>query len=158
VGAKYGRGFVVCRKANGAGWGATAAMRMEGGSIGFQIGVSGTEVILLVMNRRGMDGILSSKFTLGGGAEVAAGPVGSSSTAQTDATMKAKILSYSRSCGAFAGVALTGATLRQDKDENKEMYGKRLSNKRIVDSQMPPPPAATGLISLLNKYSGRKRV
>jgi lipid-binding SYLF domain-containing protein len=103
-----------------------------------------------------MDGILSSKFTLGGGAEVAAGPVGRSSTAQTDATMKAKILSYSRSRGAFAGVALTGATLRQDKDENKELYGKPLSNKRIVEGQMPPPPAAAVLISLLNKYSGRE--
>lgn len=156
VGAKYGRGFVVCRKANRVGWGPPAAMRMEGGSFGFQIGVSETDVILLVMNQRGMDGILSSKFTLGGGAEVAAGPVGRSSTAQTDATMKAKILSYSRSRGAFAGVALTGATLRQDKDENKEMYGKPLSNKQIVNGQLPPPPAAAGLISLLNKYSGRE--
>lgn len=126
LGAKYGRGFVVCRK-DKAGWGVPAALRMEGGSFGFQIGVSETDVILLVMDRRGMSGILASKFTLGGAAEVSAGPVGRSSTAQTDASMRAKILSYSQSRGAFAGLALTGATLRQDKDQNEAMYGTPLS-------------------------------
>lgn len=153
VAAKYGRGFAVCRKDNHAGWGAPAAVRMEGGSFGFQIGASETDVIMLVMDRRSMDGILASKFTLGGGAEVSAGPVGRSSTAQTDVSMKAKILSYSRSRGAFAGLALTGATLRQDLDENKEMYGKALSNRQIVNGKLKPPAAANELLTLLNKYS-----
>jgi lipid-binding SYLF domain-containing protein len=153
IGAKYGRGFVVCRKDASARWGAPAAIRVEGGSFGFQIGVSETDVVMLVMDQRSMDGILSSKFTLGGGAEVAAGPVGRSATAQTDATMRAKILSYSRSRGVFAGLALTGATLRQDKDENKAMYGKALTNKQIINGQVTRPPAAADLLDLLNRYS-----
>jgi SH3 domain-containing YSC84-like protein 1 len=153
IGGKYGRGFILCRKDNHGPWGAPAAVRIEGGSIGFQIGVSETDVVMLVMDQRSISGILSSKFTLGGAAEVSAGPVGRSSTAQTDATMRAKILSYSRSRGAFAGVALTGATLRQDLDQNKEMYGKSLSNKEILNTGIKPPDTAADLISLLNKYS-----
>jgi SH3 domain-containing YSC84-like protein 1 len=156
VGGNYGRGFAVCRKDNRAGWGAPAAVRIEGGSVGFQIGASATDLIMLVMERRGMDGIMSSKFTLGAEAEVAAGPVGRSSTAQTDATMRAKILSYSRSRGAFAGLALTGATLRQDQDENKEMYGKALTTREILDGGVKPPSVAVGLLALLNKYSRRE--
>ncbi len=156
VGGKYGRGFAICRKDNHEGWGAPAAVRMEGGSVGFQIGASATDIIMLVMDERSMQGILSSKFTLGGGAEVAAGPVGRSSTAQTDASMKAKILSYSRSRGIFAGVALTGATLRQDLDENKEMYGRSISNKEILAGGLTPPAAADDLLALLNKYSHRE--
>ena len=156
VGAKYGRGFAVCRKNNHVGWGAPAAVRVEGGSFGFQIGVSETDVVMLVMNKRGMDGILSSKFTLGGAGEVAAGPVGRSSTAQTDATMRAKILSYSRARGVFAGLALTGATLRQDLDENKELYGKPLTNEQVLQSGVKPPAAAADLLALLNKYSRRE--
>ncbi len=155
IGAKYGRGFLMCRKDIGAGWGSPAAVRVEGGSFGFQIGVSETDVVMLLMDQRSMKGILSSKFTLGGGAEVAAGPVGRSTTAQTDATMRAKILSYSRSRGVFAGLALTGATLRQDKDENKALYGKALTNEQIVDSKVAPPKEATDLLNLLNKYSRR---
>jgi lipid-binding SYLF domain-containing protein len=156
VGGKYGRGFVVCRNDIQAGWGAPAALRVEGGSFGFQIGASETDVIMLVMDRRSMDGILSSKFTLGGAADVAAGPVGRSSTAETDAKMRAKILSYSRSRGVFAGLALTGATLRQDLDENKEMYGRPLTNKEIMKGGLQPPTAAADLLALLNQYSGRK--
>jgi SH3 domain-containing YSC84-like protein 1 len=152
VGAKYGRGFLVCRNAVG-GWGAPAALRIEGGSFGFQIGASETDVIMLVMDQRSVKGILSSEFTLGGAAGVAAGPVGRSSTAQTDATMNAKILSYSRSRGVFAGVALTGATLREDLDENTEMYGKRLSNRQIVGTDIKPPDAAASLLSLLARYT-----
>jgi len=153
IGGKYGRGFVLCRKENNAGWGAPAAVRMEGGSFGFQIGASETDVVMLVMDKGSIDGLLSSKFTVGGAAEAAAGPVGRSSTAQTDATMRAKILSYSRSRGIFAGVALTGATLRQDLDENKEMYGKPLSNKEIINTGIAPPATAAELITLLNGYS-----
>ena len=133
-------------------WGAPAALRIEGGSFGFQIGASETDLIMLVMDPRSKRGILDSKFTLGGAAEVAAGPVGRSSTAETDATMNAKILSYSRSRGAFAGLALTGATLRQDLDENAEMYAKRLSSKDIVNGDVKPPDAAADLLAVLGKY------
>jgi SH3 domain-containing YSC84-like protein 1 len=132
VGAKYGRGFLLCRQSNRAGWDAPAAVRMEGGSFGFQIGVSETDIVMLLMDQSSKNGILASKFTLGGAGEVAAGPVGRSNTAQTDASMRAKILSYSRSRGVFAGLALTGATLRQDLDENKEMYGRPLSSKETL--------------------------
>jgi len=151
VGAKYGRGFLVCRTAGG-GWGAPGALRIEGGSFGFQIGGSETDVIMLVMDERSVKGILSSKFTLGGAADVAAGPVGRSSTAQTDATMNAKILSYSRSRGVFAGIALTGATLRQDLDQNAEMYGKPTTNADIVSGNPKPPTGAEGLLATLGKY------
>jgi lipid-binding SYLF domain-containing protein len=107
---------------------------------------------MLVMDERSMKGILSSKFTLGGAADVAAGPVGRSSTAQTDASMNAKILSYSRARGIFAGIALTGATLRQDLDENAEMYGKQISNEEIVKSHPKPPAGAAELLAVLGKY------
>ena len=151
VGAKYGRGFLICRTADGR-WGAPGALRIEGGSVGFQIGGSETDVIMLVMDERSMKGILSSKFTLGGAADVAAGPVGRSSTAQTDATMNAKILSYSRARGVFAGVALTGATLRQDLDENAEMYGKPITNEDVLSSHPKPPAGAADLLAVLGKY------
>jgi lipid-binding SYLF domain-containing protein len=151
VGGKYGRGFLVCRVADGS-WGAPGALRIEGGSVGFQIGGSETDVIMLVMDERSMKGILSSKFTLGGSADVAAGPVGRSSTAQTDASMNAKILSYSRARGIFAGIALTGATLRQDLDENAEMYGKQITNEEIVKTNPKPPAAAAELLAVLAKY------
>jgi SH3 domain-containing YSC84-like protein 1 len=153
LGGKYGRGFLVCRNAAKTAWGAPAALRVEGGSIGFQIGASESDVIMLLMDQRSVKGVLNSKFTLGGAAEVAAGPVGRSGTAQTDASMNAKILSYSRSRGVFAGVALTGATLRQDLDENSEMYGKRLTTKDIVSGDIKAPEAATDLLALLTKYS-----
>ena len=150
VGGKYGRGFLVCRQDARVGWGAPASVRIEGGSFGFQIGASETDVVMLVMNQRGMDKLLQSKFTLGGAAEVAAGPVGRSSTAQTDAKMTAKILSYSRSRGVFAGVSLQGATLRQDLDENQELYGHPLTNKQIVMKRMKAPASASELLAVLN--------
>src|SRR5580698_1514753 len=109
-GAEYGRGFAVCRRHGGSGWSAPAAMRSEGGSFGFQIGASETDVVLLVMNEGGMKHLLSDKFTLGGDASVAAGPIGRDATAQTDVMMNAEMLSYSRTRGIFAGIALTGAT------------------------------------------------
>jgi lipid-binding SYLF domain-containing protein len=155
VGGKYGRGFATCRQDTHAGWGAPAAIRIEGGSVGFQIGASATDLVMLLMDQRSIAGLLSSKFTLGGGAEVAAGPVGRSGSAQTDATFQAKILSYSRSRGAFAGVALTGATLREDLDENKELYGKSVSNKEILGGSVPAPESAAALIALLDKYASR---
>jgi lipid-binding SYLF domain-containing protein len=157
VGAKYGRGFAVCRGAAGAGWGPPAAIRIEGGSIGFQIGVSSTDVLMLVMNKRGMRRLSSSKFTIGGDAAAAAGPVGRSASAQTDAFVSAEILSYSRSKGLFAGVSLEGATLRNDLDENEILYGKRWTSKQILGSGAKMPEAASKLISVLNKYSVRER-
>ena len=156
VGAKYGKGFLSCRQKSGTGWAAPGSVRIEGGSFGLQIGGSETDVIMLVMNESGVQHLLASKFTLGGDASVAAGPVGRSATAQTDAYMTAEILSWSRSRGVFAGIALNGATLRQDLDDNRELYGKPLENKDIVNSAVAPPKAAEKLLSLFNKYSARK--
>jgi len=156
VAAKYGRGFVTCRGASGQGWGPPGAVRIEGGSFGLQIGVSSTDLVLLVMNQRGMKRLLSTKFTLGGDATVAAGPVGRNATAQTDALMTAEILSWSRSHGVFAGISLDGSTLRNDIDVNAEMYGQRWANKQILTSGLKPPAAAATLIASLNKYSPRE--
>src|SRR5215471_2939803 len=143
VGGKYGKGYLSCRNKSGAGWSAPGTVRVEGGSVGFQIGGSETDLVLLVMNERGADRLLSSKFTLGGEGEVAAGPVGRSATAQTDAYMRAEILSWSRSRGVFAGLALQGATLRQDLDDNAALYGKKLENREIVTQDIRPPKAAS---------------
>ena len=157
VGGKFGKGYLSCRNKTGAGWSAPGTVRIEGGSVGFQIGGSETDLIMLVMNERGADKLLSSKFTLGGEASIAAGPVGRTATAQTDAQMHAEILSWSRSQGLFAGIALEGATLRQDLDDNATLYGKKLENRDIVTSGMPAPEAAAKLMALLNKYSVKER-
>jgi len=156
VGGKYGKGYLSCRNKNHVGWSAPGTVRIEGGSVGFQIGGSETDLVMLVMNTRGVDKLLSSKFTLGGEGSVAAGPVGRTATAQTDAQMHAEILSWSRTQGLFAGLALEGATLRQDLSDNAEIYGKRLENRQIVTGSTSVPSAAAGLIKLLNKYSWRE--
>jgi lipid-binding SYLF domain-containing protein len=156
VGGKYGRGFAVCRAQSGQGWGPPAAIRIEGGSFGLQIGFSSTDVVLLIMNERGMKRLSSSKFTIGGEATAAAGPVGRDASAQTDAMMTAEILSWSRSKGLFAGVSLSGATLRTDMDENKAMYGQRWTTKEVLDSGLKPAPGAAKMIEALNKFSPRK--
>ena len=156
-GGKYGKGYLSCRNKRGAGWSAPATVRIEGGSVGFQIGGSSTDLIMLVMNERGADKLLSSKFTLGAEGSVAAGPVGRTATAQTDAQMHADILSWSRSQGLFAGLALEGATLRQDLDDNATLYGKKLENRYIVTKGVRAPRAAAKLIALLNRYSARER-
>jgi lipid-binding SYLF domain-containing protein len=156
LGGKYGKGFVSCRKPSGSGWTAPAAMRVEGGSFGFQIGGSETDVVMLVMNESGAKKLLSSKFTLGGEASVAAGPVGRETTAQTDAWMRAEILSWSRSRGVFAGISLQGATLRQDVDDNQEMYGRKYETTDLVKGEIAPPADAAKLMSLLGKYSSKK--
>jgi lipid-binding SYLF domain-containing protein len=156
VGGKFGRGFVLCRKSSGLGWSAPASVKVEGGSVGFQIGGSETDVIMLILNKSGIDKLLQSKFTLGGDASVAAGPVGRTSSADTDATFRAEILTYSRSRGVFAGISLQGATLRPDADANDELYGAGKTNRDIVMGDVPPPPAAEPLIQTLNKYSSRK--
>ena len=155
-GGKYGKGYLSCRNKGGAGWSAPATVRIEGGSFGFQIGGSSTDLIMLVMNARGAEKLLESKFTLGGEGSVAAGPVGRTATAQTDAQMHADILSWSRSQGLFAGVSLQGATLRQDLDDNATLYGKKLQNRYIVTKGIHPPAAAAKLMALLNRYSFRE--
>jgi lipid-binding SYLF domain-containing protein len=157
VGGKYGKGYVSCRNKVGPGWSAPGTVRIEGGSVGFQIGGSTTDLIMLVMNERGADKLLSSKFTLGAEGSVAAGAVGGSAKAQPEAHMLAEILSLSRSHGLFAGLALEGATLRQDLDDNAQLYGKRLENREIVTTAVRTPRAAAKLISLLDKYSARER-
>jgi lipid-binding SYLF domain-containing protein len=157
VAGKYGRGFALCRDAGGTGWGPPAAIRIEGGSIGFQIGVSSSDVVMLVMNERGMEKLSSSKFTIGGDATAAAGPVGRNATAQTDAYMHAEILSWSRSKGLFAGISLDGATLRNDLDENEMLYGQRWTSKQILGSGAKQPQQAAKLIAVLNKYSMKQK-
>ena len=157
IGGKYGKGYLSCRNQRGPGWSAPATVRIEGGSVGFQIGGSSTDLIMLVMNARGSEKLLESKFTLGAEGSVAGGPVGRTATAQTDAQMHADILSWSRSQGLFAGISLQGATLRQDLDDNATLYGKKLENREIVTKGIRPPRAAAKLMALLNKYSFRER-
>jgi lipid-binding SYLF domain-containing protein len=154
-GAKYGKGYVSCRTR--AGWSAPATIRIEGGSVGFQIGATEADVVLLIRNHRGMERLLSDQFTLGGDATIAAGPVGRDATAQTDAMMTAEILAWSRSRGLFAGVSLQGATLRQDLDDNEKLYGRRLDNREILTNGVTPPPPAERLLGELNRRSPTKQ-
>ena len=151
VGGEYGKGFVSCRSAKQQ-WSAPAAIRMEGGSVGFQIGGSETDVVLLVMNEKGADRLMSSQFKLGGDASVAAGPVGRTANAATDVTMSAEILSWSKTRGVFAGVSLSGSTLREDRDANKSLYGKDLGTRDVTAGSVAAPAEAQPLLSLLAKY------
>ena len=149
VGADYGRGFASCR--TGSGWSAPAAVKIEAGSVGFQIGGSESEVVMLVMNKKGAQRLLSTKFTLGGDATVAAGPVGRNAQAKTDAAMTAEILSYSRSRGLFAGVALEGGTLREDDSANKDLYGKEMHNRAILGGTTPAPEGAAAFVAAIKQ-------
>ena len=153
VSARYGKGFITCRNAGDRGWSAPAAIRVEGGGVGFQIGGSETDLILLVMNDRGAKRLMSSQFTIGGEGEVAAGPVGRSASAQTDAKFTAEILSWSRSRGVFAGVAVQGATLREDQDDNKELYGKKLTTQQVISGKTAVPASARPLLRALTAHS-----
>jgi lipid-binding SYLF domain-containing protein len=135
IGGKWGRGYVSCRE-NHRHWGGPAAVRVEGGSFGFQIGASNTDIVMLVMNDKGMRRLLEDKFTLGAEATVAAGPVGRQTAASTDAQLSAEILSWSRSKGLFAGIALHGATMRPDNDANEELYGSKVTNKEILSGSV----------------------
>ena len=154
VGAQYGKGFLTCRTTGGA-WSAPAAIKMEGGSVGFQIGGSETDIVMLVMNERGAQKLMESQFTLGGEGEVAAGPVGRSATAQTDAKFTAEILSWARARGVFAGIAVKGSTLRQDVDDNEAMYGRRLETRDVVKTRIAPTAAGRKLIAALGNTSPR---
>jgi lipid-binding SYLF domain-containing protein len=156
VGGEYGRGYVECRRKSDRGWGAPAGLKMTGGSLGFQIGGEGIDVVMLIMNDRGMSHLTKSKFTLGADASVAAGPVGRTASAQTDAYMNAEILAWSRSKGLFAGVALKGASVRPDEEANHELYGAKLGTREIAFGDMKAPEAAAGLVAVLNRYSMHK--
>ena len=156
VGAKYGRGFAMCRRASGTGWTAPASIRVEGGSFGLQIGGTEQDIILLVMSESGMKRLLEDKFTLGGDASAAAGPLGRDASAETDAELHAEMLSYSRSRGLFGGLTLEGATLRPDDDANKELYGRNINNREILTGDVKTPAAAAKLEQLLNRNSSRR--
>ncbi|HEY7098976.1 MAG TPA: lipid-binding SYLF domain-containing protein [Terriglobales bacterium] len=156
VGGSYGRGAVVCRKGEDfrGAWGAPAMYAIEGGSFGLQIGGEATDFVLLVMNEKGANSIMSSKVKLGADASAAAGPVGRTASAETDVVMKAEILSYSRSRGVFGGISLEGSTLRSDDGANKNLYGKELSAKEIVrENKVTTPASAKPLVNLLQQTS-----
>ncbi|MGC2723422.1 MAG: lipid-binding SYLF domain-containing protein, partial [Candidatus Acidiferrales bacterium] len=158
VGASYGRGAMVCRTGKDfrGPWGAPAMYALEGGSIGFQIGGQATDLVLLVMNQRGAESILNSKVKLGGDASVAAGPVGRDASADTDAYMRAEILSYSRTRGLFAGVSLEGSTLRPDDDATADVYGRKLTAREIVmGGNISVPKSGRHLVAVLQKNSPR---
>ena len=156
VGASYGRGVMTCRRGdefNGP-WGAPSMMALEGASFGFQAGGQATDFVLLVMNEDGAKGILASKVKIGGDASAAAGPVGRNASAETDVTLRAQILTYSRARGLFAGVSLAGSTVRPDNDANERIYGKKIPARDIVlHNAVPPPPSAKLLLSVLRKHS-----
>jgi lipid-binding SYLF domain-containing protein len=157
VGAKYGKGIVTCRTHDGAGWSGPAVVRVEGGSFGFQIGAGETDVVFIVMNHGGMAKLEEDHFTVGGDASVMAGPVGRSATAETDAMMKAEILSYSRSRGVFAGASLSGATLRRDHDDDMKLYGREVTQREILRGEVPAPASASGLFDELNRVAPFKK-
>jgi SH3 domain-containing YSC84-like protein 1 len=156
VGGSYGRGVMTCRSGRhfrGA-WSAPTMMALEGASFGFQLGGQATDFVLLLMSPTSAANILKSKVKIGGDASAAAGPVGRNASAETDVTMRAQILSYSRARGLFAGVSLSGSTLRPDNDGNKKLYGKDVSAEAIVfDKAVPPPPSAAKLLGTLNRKS-----
>jgi lipid-binding SYLF domain-containing protein len=156
VGGEYGAGFFTCRKENGVGWSAPGCIRMTGGKFGLLIGGKETDLIMLVMNQSGMQHLLSDKFELGGEASAAAGPIGRSSSAMTDAELHAEILTYSRSRGIFGGLDLSGAAVTDDKKAAEELYGKNISNKEIVEGDVHTPAAAHQFIHTLDRISSRK--
>src|ERR1700731_870860 len=156
VGGSYGRGVMVCRRGKefSGPWGAPAMMALEGGSVGFQIGGQATDFVILVMNDRGLDSMLHSKVKLGADASVAAGPKGRTASADTDVSLRAEVLSYSRSRGLFAGISLEGSTIRPDRDANERVYGKKLEAESIVfKGAVPVPPPAQKLVRTLNQKS-----
>jgi SH3 domain-containing YSC84-like protein 1 len=156
VGGSYGRGVITCRSGEdfSGKWSAPSMFALEGASFGLQIGGEATDFVLLIMNDKGANSVMSSKVKLGGDASVAAGPVGRSSSAETDVALKAEILSWSRSRGVFGGVSLAGSTMRSDDDANKDLYGQKLTAKEIVrEGKVKAPEAAQPLLSVLNTAS-----
>ena len=160
VGGSYGRGAMSCRTGenfNGP-WSPPSMMALEAGSFGFQIGGQATDFVLLVMNDRGARAILTSKVKLGGDAAVAAGPKGRDAAASTDVTLRAEVLSYSRSRGLFAGISLEGSTVRPDNDANERLYGKKVSAENIIfNGAVPTPPSGQRMVATLNRHAGRAK-
>lgn len=156
VGGQFGRGLVSCRKA-GSGWSAPAFFTIGGGSFGLQIGAQAVDLVLLIMNEDGVNGLLKSKFEIGAGAAAAAGPVGRNASASTDATLNAQILSYSRSKGLFAGLELKGSVIKEDEDANKDVYGRAVSARDLLDSgKVKATPDVRIYSATLTKFSARK--
>ncbi len=156
VGAQYGKGVATCRKPGGAGWTGVSTVRMEGGSVGLQIGGGETDVVMMVMNESGANKLMKSEFTIGGEGAAMAGPVGRAATAETDAYLHAEILSYSRSRGLFAGVVLKGATLRADDKDNASLYGKPVSHEDILQGRIAATASAAPLLDMLSRYSAEE--
>ena len=153
VGGEYGKGFAECREGTRSGWGGPSAVKLEGGSVGFQIGGESTDLILLVMNKKGMDKLMGDKFALGADASVAAGPVGRTASAETNVRMDAEILAWSRSKGVFAGLALKGGVLKPDKDDNRTLYGRDVMAHDILSGTVKAPADGHALSAALGKYS-----
>jgi SH3 domain-containing YSC84-like protein 1 len=156
VGGKRGVGVIACRGANGMGWSGPSTVKIEGGSFGLQIGGSSTDIVLLVMNAKGKEKLLASKFTLGGDASVAAGPVGRTANAETDLQMQAEILAYSRSRGVFAGISLQGSTLRGDSDDDRDIYGHGVARGDILNGSVQAPQSCSSFGQTLSKYSSQE--
>jgi lipid-binding SYLF domain-containing protein len=153
LGGEYGKGVMACRR--GTGWSAPSFMLLEKGSVGFQIGGQSVDLVLLVMNERGIDKMLDDKVALGGEISIAAGPVGRDARAMTDAQLKAQILSYSRTQGLFAGIDLTGGVLKPDRDDNEDLYGRKVSaHELLLDKSVAPPPAADVFMTALRRGNG----
>ncbi|HJQ68832.1 MAG TPA: lipid-binding SYLF domain-containing protein [Blastocatellia bacterium] len=157
IGGRYGKGVVMCRKQD-RNWTAPSFLTVEGGSIGLQIGFQQIDVVMLVMNREGMEKLVGDKFTVGADASAAAGPVGRQASAETNIRMDAQILTYSRAKGLFAGVTLNGAVVKQDKDDNRDFYGKEMDAREILfEGKIPIPPEARPLAAALSWRSPKKK-
>ncbi|HYP29572.1 MAG TPA: lipid-binding SYLF domain-containing protein [Blastocatellia bacterium] len=157
LGGRYGKGVVMCRKGNGS-WSAPSFMTVEGGSVGLQIGFQQIDLVMLIMNREGMEKLIGDKLTVGADASAAAGPVGRQTSAETNIRMDAKILTYSRAKGLFAGITLNGAVVKQDKDDNRDFYGREMEAREILfGDSVPMPREARALASALSWKSPRKR-
>jgi lipid-binding SYLF domain-containing protein len=155
VGASYGKGVATCKTATG--WSAPAPFRIAGGSFGFQIGGEAVDLVMLIMNDKGMQNLLNSKFKLGADASVAAGPVGRHAEGDTDWKMRAEVLSYSRARGVFGGVALNGAEIKQDEDDTKALYGEKASFQQILTGSVPPPSGSDNFLATVKKYSAEAK-
>jgi lipid-binding SYLF domain-containing protein len=155
IGADYGKGYAVCRTTAGV-WGAPDPVGLSGGSFGPQLGIDSTDVILLMMTDKGLNHLMADKFTIGGDAAAAIGPVGRDAAADTDLSLRAEILSWSRTHGLFAGASLDGTVLTHSKGETKKLYGREYSGKELIRGNVAPTPAADTLLSELNAYGPRK--
>lgn len=154
IGGNYGKGIMTCRVAGSNRWSGPSTVKVEGGSIGAQLGGGEVDVVLMVMNDRGAERLMRNEFTIGGEMGAMAGPVGRSTSAKTDATLSSGILSYSRARGLFAGIALNGSTLRADGEANAEIYGRKVAHKEILMGNVPPPAAAAPLYAAIGASIG----